>query len=81
MVGVADDLLYISQSREDLQCQLYLQHSYANQETYKVRETKAKTMHFNAKKQSEENFTFNDTRYKNLYYEFSAHIGAHIGMA
>ena len=22
-----------------------------------------------------------DTRYKNLYYEFSAHIGAHIGMA
>ena len=22
-----------------------------------------------------------DIRYKNLYYEFSAHIGAHIGMA
>ena len=26
-------------------------------------------------------FDYQDTRYKNLYYEFSAHIKAHIGMA
>ena len=50
VVGVADDLLFMSQSREDLQCQLYLQHSYANRERYKISETKTKTMHFNAKK-------------------------------
>ena len=48
--GVTDDLLFMSQSREHLQCQLYLQHSYANRERYKVSETKTKTMHFNAKK-------------------------------
>ena len=50
VVGVADDLLFMSQSREDLHCQLYLQHSYAKRERYKVSETKTKTMLFNAKK-------------------------------
>ena len=50
VVGVADGLLFMSQSRESLHCQLYLQHSYANRERYKVSETKTKTMHFNAKK-------------------------------
>ena len=50
MVGVADDLLFMSQSREDLQCQLYLQHSYANRERYKVSETKTKTKKISQKR-------------------------------
>ena len=64
--GVTDDLLFMSQSREHLQCQLYLQHSYANRERYKVSETKTKTMHFNAKSQSEEKFTFNGKNLENV---------------
>lgn len=66
MVGVADDLLFMFHSREDLQCQLYLQHSYANRERYKVSETKTKTMHFNGKNQSEKNFTFNGKTLENV---------------
>ena len=50
VVGVADDLLFMADTPEVLQCQLNIQWSFACQERYQVSDTKTKTMQHNVKK-------------------------------
>ena len=47
LVAVADDLLYLADNEEDIQCQVHVQGDYAGEERYTVSDTKTKTMTHN----------------------------------
>ena len=47
LVAVADDLLFMADNEEEMQCQLNVQGNYAGEERYNVSETKTKSMLYN----------------------------------
>lgn len=65
-VAVADDVLFMSDTQEDLQCQLHVQSAFAHQERYLASDTKTKTMQFSSKVKEPECFSMNDKKLENV---------------
>ncbi|MEW8546332.1 MAG: reverse transcriptase family protein [Candidatus Thiodiazotropha sp.] len=59
LVAVADDLLFLADTEEEMQCQLNVQGSYACEERYTVSETKTKVMCYNLSTREEPHFLLN----------------------
>ncbi|MEW8546489.1 MAG: reverse transcriptase domain-containing protein, partial [Candidatus Thiodiazotropha sp.] len=66
VVGVADDLLFMADTPEELQCQLNLQWSFAGKERYQVSDTKTKTMQHNVKNQAKAQFSFCENKLEDV---------------
>ena len=66
LVAVADDLLFMADNEEDMQCQLNVQGDYAGEERYTVSDTKTKTMIHNLRTKAETNFSMNGNDIENI---------------
>ena len=66
LVAVADDLLFMADNEEDMQCQLNVQDGYAGEERYTVSDTKTKSMTHNLRTKAETNFSMNGNEITNV---------------
>ena len=73
LVAVADDLLYLADNEEDIQCQVNVQGDYAGEERYTVSYTKTKLMTYNQCTKVEPIFSMNGKVIENV--DTYTHLG------
>ena len=66
LVAVADDLLFMADNEEDMECQLNVKGGYADEERYTVSDTKAKSMTHNLRPKAETNVSINGNEIANV---------------
>ena len=66
LVAVADDLLFLADKEEEMQCQLNVLEGYAGEERYTVSDTKTKYMIYNSSSKEEAHFSMKATNIENV---------------